>query len=81
MAHDEDLLNRVTACVAVEGARDPELWVQQHKWSVAAQPGWGDAWDYATNSGKTDIGKDPAVITDSMILSAVQAIDSIRPRS
>ena len=82
MSKDDDLLNRVTACVAMEGERDPELWTQKNKWAMAAQPGWGDAWEYALNIGHdpATIGKDPAVITDGMVLSAVQAINSIRPR-
>lgn len=82
MSKDADLLNRVTACVAIEGERDPELWTQKNKWAVAGQPGWGDAWEYALNIGHdpATIGKDVAVITDLQILSAVQAINSIRPR-
>lgn len=82
MAADDDLLARVTACVAREGDRDPELWTQRNKWAIAAQPSWDEAWDYATNldPARTDIGRDPAVITDGQILSAVQSIDEIRPR-
>ena len=82
MSKDADLLDRVTACVAIEGERDPELWTQKHKWAVAGQPGWGDSWEYALNVGHdpTTIGQDPSVITDQAILSAVQAINSIQPR-
>lgn len=77
---DEDLLARVTACAAIEGDAAPELWTQQNKWAIAAQPLWGDAWEYAVNSGVTDIGTDPGVITDGMILSAVQSLNNIKPR-
>lgn len=82
MAVDADLLARITACVAIEGERDPELWTQRNKWAVAGQPGWGDSWEYALNVGHdpATIGKDPSVITDQAILSAVQAINSIQPR-
>lgn len=82
MSEDADLLARVTACVAIEGERDPELWTQRYKWAIAAQPGWGDAWEYAINIGHdpSTIGKDPAVITDLQILSAVQSINSIKQR-
>ena len=80
ITQDPDLLARVTACAALEGDRDPELWTQRYKWAIAAQPGWGDAWQYAVDSNVSNIGRDPAVITDGMILSAVQAINNIRPR-
>lgn len=81
MADDSDLLSRVTACAAVEGEAQPALWTQRHKWAIAAQPGWGDAWQYAIDTGVVDIGKSSTVITDAAILSAVQAINSIRPPS
>lgn len=80
MVADPALLSRITGCVALENERDPELWTQRNKWAVAAQPGWADAWDYAVAMNKTDIGEDPAVITDGMILSGVQAVNNIRPR-
>lgn len=81
MAADDALLSRVTACVAREGERDPELWTQIHKWAIVAQPGWDEAWDYATNHGNPTPGDAPDVITDGAILSAVQSINNIRPRS
>lgn len=82
MVADPVLLSRITGCVALENERDPELWTQRNKWGMAAQPGWGDAWEYAINSNKplADLGADPAVITDGMILSGVQAINNIRTR-
>lgn len=70
---------RVTACCAQEGVIDPEAKVQEILWTVCASPGWGEAWDYAVAQAiqagpgnATDPGIDPAVITDAMILSAVQ---------
>ena len=42
------------------------------QWQCAAEPGWGEAWESAIAGGTTDIGNDPGVITDGMILSAVQ---------
>jgi hypothetical protein len=54
-------------------------WVVNNSYLIASEPGWGAAWDYALNvhSGDTDPydpGADPGVITDGMILSAVQAL-------
>lgn len=53
-------------------------WVVNFRYVWASSPGWGAAWDYALNShtGETDYepGKDPGVITDGMILSAIQEL-------
>lgn len=81
MTKDPDLIARVTGCVALENEEQPELWTQRNKWALAAQPGWGAAWDYAIAGNKTEIGKDPGVITDGMILAGVQAVNNIKPRS
>jgi hypothetical protein len=53
-------------------------WVANNRYVWAASPGWGAAWDSAL-AGHPDEpdyepGKDPAVITDGMILSTVQAL-------
>ena len=76
VAHSGALRERIAACAAVEGVIDPHPteWADHHQWRLAAAPGWGDAWAYALASGITDPGADEAVITDGMILSAVQAI-------
>jgi hypothetical protein len=41
---------------------------------VCASPGWDEAWSSALASGGDNPGRDPAVITDGMILSEVQAL-------
>ena len=41
---------------------------------ISAAPGFADAYEYAINSDNPNPGKDPAVITDAMILGAVQAL-------
>ncbi|AYQ99479.1 hypothetical protein PBI_JOHANN_23 [Microbacterium phage Johann] len=74
-----DLTNRVAACVAVEGLSIfPEQWASEKAWALAAQPGWAEAWESALVAHKDDEayvpGLDPGVITDGMILSAVQAL-------
>lgn len=74
MAADPDLLARVAACAAQE-QDSPGAW----QWAVdnmlvlAAQPGWAEAWASAQASGNPAPGRDPGVITDGMILAAVQA--------
>lgn len=67
---------RITACVAVEGfTTDADAWTMKHLWLIVAQPGWSEAWASALVSDPdADPGADEAVITDGMILSAVQAI-------
>lgn len=75
LANDWDFLNRVTACVATEAnaPADPQGWATDHRWQIAAAPGFGDAYAYAILSGVNQPGKDASVITDGMILGAVQA--------
>lgn len=74
MAQDHDLMMRITACAAQE--RKPSLgtWVQRYLWFIASSPGWSEAWDYAVSTQVTDIGNNEAVITDGMILAAVQSM-------
>lgn len=75
VAADVDLSQRVAAAAATEHrSDDPQGWAWQHRWELAAQPGWGDAWASALASNNPAPGRDPAVISDPMILSAVQSI-------
>lgn len=81
MTRDTSLVLRLSAAAAqeqVNGALlepdDPEAWAQEHRWELAAAPGWGDAWASAVAAGNEDPGADPGVITDGMILSEVQAV-------
>lgn len=76
LAYDMSLQRRVIACAALEGITDPVQWAVNHAWPLAAQPGWGEAYAYA-KAGETpnpDPGKDEGVITDGMILAAVQSL-------
>jgi hypothetical protein len=56
----------------------PITWVDVSRYVWASSPGWGAAWDSALAGHPDDPdyepGKDPAVITDGMILSTVQAL-------
>jgi hypothetical protein len=72
LKNDPSFQNRVTAACASEGEENPEAVMPQIIWSVAASPGFGDAWASAVAGGVPDPGRDPAVITDAQILSAVQ---------
>lgn len=75
LSRDMDFMLRVAACYATETqSSDPETWANQNMWQVAAQPGFGDAYTYAMNTGNPSPGKDAAVITDGQILAGVQAI-------
>ncbi|QGH80680.1 hypothetical protein SEA_ZANELLA_22 [Microbacterium phage Zanella] len=78
---DSDISNRVAACVAVEGLSPyPEQWAAERGWALAAQPGWAAAWASALTTHPDDPeyrpGWDEGVITDGMILSAVQALNA-----
>lgn len=72
MTRSASLRDRLTACAAQQHARDPEQWVRDNIWSLVTQPGWADAWASAVASAIEDPGANEAVITDQMILSAVQ---------
>ena len=76
MAKDGDLRERIAACAAEEGIREPHptQWADRNQWALAASPGWGDAYGYALNTNVERPGKSESVITDAMILSAVQIL-------
>jgi len=77
IADSTTMLNRVTACAASEGEELPHGWANQQRWHWATQPGWAAAWDSALVAHPEpdyDPGEDQAVISDGMILSAVQSL-------
>ena len=78
LASDGDFAQRCMACYATEGGTEdnPSAWWSQHAWDLAGQPGFGDAYASALASGVENPGRDPGVITDPQILSAVQALIS-----
>ena len=73
MSADYELTSRVVACAAQENEPDPRQWASDNMLVLAASPGWGEAWASAVAGGNENPGRDDAVITDGMILSAVQA--------
>jgi hypothetical protein len=78
LAADWDFASRSMAAYATEigltSTEDPAAWWAQHAWNMAGAPGFGDAYASAIAGGVENPGRDPAVITDPQILSAVQAI-------
>lgn len=78
IAASETLFPRLVACAATLGKPKPvEQWVEAHRWEIAASTGWSDAWDAAlTGDPGPDIGSNPEVITDAMILAAIQPLDA-----
>lgn len=76
MANDADLQARVQAAAAQEMPGDnPAQWINDHMWQVTASPGWDAAWASAVAGNVDRPGKDPGVITDGQILSAVQTVN------
>lgn len=74
MAEDYDLRVRITACASAEGRKNAQQWVLENIWLLSATPGWDDAWDSALIVGIGRPGNMPNVISDMMILSAVQPL-------
>lgn len=74
MAQNADLAARVQAAAAQELDVDPYSWQASNMLDLCASPGWDQAWSSAEAGGNQAPGRDPAVITDGMILSAVQAL-------
>ena len=78
MARSQSLRERITACAAAENVPDPASWAAVNGWALASSPGWAGAWDYATDNYtpnyNADTGIRTDVISDVMILSAVQTL-------
>lgn len=72
-AADAALQGRVTACAAGEIHGSPVTIVADLIWLVAAASDIEAAYAFALAAGNPNPGGDEAVITDQMILSAVQA--------
>lgn len=70
---DYAMRQRLTAAAAEENKPAPYPdWVAGRIWDLAATPGWSSAWDSAVAAGITQPGSRDDVITDAMILAAVQ---------
>lgn len=72
-ANDQEFIGRLNAAAAAEGADDPIGAAWALRWPVAAAGDIAAAYASALAAGNPHPGSDEAVITDQMILSAVQA--------
>ena len=72
-ANDAEFQARVTACCAAEGAESPYGASSDIIWSVATHSDIEAAYASAIANDNPSPGGDESVITDQMILSAVQA--------
>lgn len=73
MTHDGDLRERVTACSAQESKPWSTITNPLYFYLLASSPGWAAAYESALANSVARPGWNEAVITDGMILSAVQA--------
>lgn len=74
LANNDQLLMRIAACASTQDIAGPYAWANDRQWKLSAQPGWAQAYATAVANNVQNPGNSEAVITDSMILSAVQAI-------
>lgn len=72
-ANDTSFNGRLTAAAAAEGAPDPTTEAYRLRWPIAAASDIEAAYASALAAENPDPGGDESVITDQMILSAVQA--------
>jgi len=79
LADDDDFKDRCGAAAQAEGligigSGKVEQWVADNRWTLAAAPGFADAYASAIASHVPNPGRDTSVISDAMILSAIQAL-------
>ena len=90
IATSASMNNRVAQAAAEQEYPDPDRWTYDHRRTWASAPGWDDAWESYKASHpdpdpipdgyiRPDPGADEGVITDSMILSQVQAMAPAPP--
>jgi hypothetical protein len=72
-ANDPEFQGRLQACAAQEGAESPLMAMSSLMWPVSCATDIEAAYESAVLAGNEHPGSDPSVITDQMILSAVQA--------
>jgi hypothetical protein len=74
-ANDYDLLRRVAASAAQEGVEgDAIQWANEHIWQVVTASDIEAAYASALIALNPAPGKDESVVTDGMILAAVQPL-------
>lgn len=78
MTLNTDLMMRVAASAQQETAddatplEDPEAWARDNRWDWATQSDWIAAVTAAIDTGITQWGSNPGVVTDQHVLSYVQ---------
>jgi hypothetical protein len=72
-AQDSAFQQRLSACLASEGHDQPGTVMAEYVWEVSARSDIEAAYASALSANNENPGGDEAVITDQMILSAVQA--------
>lgn len=70
---DNDIVQRVTACYVQEGGNANSL-PPNLVWGVSSKADIEAAYAYALTAGTERPGADETVVTDQMILSAVQSL-------
>lgn len=68
---------RLYGGAAEQGVADPVSWVWEHRFALAAQPGWAaavESWQAAHPDREDGWQDDDGVITDGMILAAIQGL-------
>jgi hypothetical protein len=74
LTFDPDFYARTEAAAAEQNQPDPPQWADDHRWEVAAAPGFADAYASALAGGVQNPGRDESVISDAQLRAAVQAI-------
>lgn len=79
MRSSTSLQLRIAACASTQDVgQDPVIWVSMNMWQFVTQDGWAQAWDDATAEHDPNVNPDTGartdVITDDMILTAVQQV-------
>lgn len=70
---DVEFQARLTGALADEGVPNPEVRYYEVRWQIAADPSIEPPYAYAIETGNPSPGGDPTVVTDEMLLAAVQA--------
>lgn len=79
-ANDNEFIGRVIACLAGEGDTNPTVTVASYIWPVSSASDIAAAYAFALAADNPHPGGDETVITDQMILSAVQAHPATVPQ-
>jgi hypothetical protein len=74
-ANDQAFIGRLTAACAQEGADQPDAAAYSVRWPVSAKSDIESAYASALAAGNENPGGDESVITDGMILSAIQSLE------